>query len=50
MKLKKFRFSVRNEQNTFYHIIEGTNRYDVESRMKMMFKGCKSICFLGEVK
>lgn len=50
MKLKKFKFSVRNETNTFFHIIEGTNRFDVESRMKMMYKGCKSIVFLGEVR
>ena len=50
MKLKKFKFSVRNEKNTFYHIIEGYNRYDVEEKMKMMFSNVKSICFMGEVK
>jgi hypothetical protein len=50
MKLKKFKFSVRNEKNTFYHIIEGYNRYDVEEKMKMMFNNVKSISFMGEVR
>lgn len=50
MVMKKYKFSVSNGSYTFYHIIEGTGRHDVESRMKMMYVGSKSITFLGEVK
>jgi len=48
--MKKYKFSVSNGSNTFYHIIEGSGRFDVESRMKMMYRDCKRIVFLGEVR
>ena len=49
MKLKKYKFSISNGKFTFYTTIEGSGRFDVEERMKMMYKDCKSIVFMGEV-
>ena len=49
MKLKKYKFSISNVKFTFYTTIEGSGRFDVEERMKMMYKDCKSIVFMGEV-
>ena len=48
-KTKKYRFNVSNGKYTFYPTIEGSGRFDVEVRMKMMYKDCKSIVFMGEV-
>ena len=48
-QIKKYKFSISNGKYTFYTTIEGSGRFDVEERMKMMYKDCKSIVFMGEV-
>tara|TARA_B100001057_G_scaffold245279_3_gene245632 strand:+ start:42888 stop:43046 length:159 start_codon:yes stop_codon:yes gene_type:complete len=48
-QLKKYRFSVSNGKYTFYTVVEGSGRFDVEERMKMMYSDCKRLVFMGEV-
>ena len=49
-QIKKYKFNLSNGKYTFYTTIEGSGRFDVESRMKMLYKDCKSINFMGEVR
>ena len=49
-KTKKYRFNVSNRKYTFYPTIEGVGRFDVEERMKMLYKDSKRIVFMGEVR
>ena len=49
-KTKKYRFNVSNGKYTFYPTIEGVGRFDVEERMKMLYKDSKRIVFMGEVR
>ena len=47
--MKKYKFSISNGKYTFYTTIEGSGVFDVKERIKMMYKDCKSINFIGEV-
>ena len=49
-QMKKYKFNLSNGKYTFYTTIEGSGRFDVEERMKMMYKDCKRIVFMGEVR
>ena len=47
--MKKYKFSISNGKYTFYTTIEGSGVFDVKERIKMMYKDCKSINFIGDV-
>ena len=48
-QMKKYKFGLSNGRYTFYTTIEGSGRFDVEERMKMMYSDCKRLVFMGEV-
>ena len=50
IEMKNFRFWINDGRTSFQVVVQGKNRYEVESTAKMMYGGAKRVTFMGEVR
>ena len=48
--MKSFKFWINDGRTSFQVVVQGKNRYEVESTAKMMSGGAKRVTFMGEVR
>jgi len=48
--MKSFKFWINDGRTSFQVVVQGKNRYEVESTAKMMYGDAKRVTFMGEVR